>query len=62
MVSSAKEAGLLSGDIITKVNDKTVTYTTDKEDRTTLKTNMIAKNPDKIFFMLVVSFSYILSS
>jgi hypothetical protein len=27
-----------------KLNDKTVTYTTDKDDRTTLKTNMIAKN------------------
>ena len=26
------------------VNGKTITYTTDKEDRTTLKTNMIAKN------------------
>ena len=31
-------------DYTIKVNDKTVTYTTDKEDRTTLKTNMIAKN------------------
>ena len=31
-------------DYTIKINDKTVTYTTDKDDRTTLKTNMIAKN------------------
>ena len=31
-------------DYTIKVGGKTITYTTDKEDRTTLKTNMIAKN------------------
>ena len=30
-------------DYTIKINDKTVTYTTSKDDRTTLKTNMIAK-------------------
>lgn len=31
-------------DYTIKVNDKEITYTTSKDDRTTLKTNMIAKN------------------
>lgn len=31
-------------DYTIKVNDKTVTYSTSKDDRTTLKTNMISKN------------------